>query len=806
MIQELRCAVRHLRLNPAFCGFVIATMALSVGANLAVLSIVNSLLLAHLPVTEPRELVEIVLHSSEGELPFTEPLFRELADTQSVVSGVFAASPPIDLQRRTRTGSEKIRVQMVSGEYFSVLDISSRSGRLLGGEDDRVEAPVAVLSEEYWREKLSGDPSILGRPVIIGDLPIAIIGIARAGFRGHIVGEPIDAWMPLRLFPKLNTQLGLYGAPGREAAYFHLIGRNRMGHSMEALESGLQVALNRIQDASPHASVDHESLRLEALPASRGLSRIRHRFSTQLWLLASVVALLFLVALLNISNLLLTKQDLRRTELSTRLALGASARHLIRQLLFEYGILAFLGTASGVLAAAWIRSLILAYLAPPEFSQALKSGFQSTELFFAGAAFLAAFALFGLGPCWNAVRLGSVGSLERPKAPAKLQRLGKLSVVGQVALSSVLLFLAGLFIATLRNLESVDSGFASRGVVQFEIQSSAPTELGHFQDVARRLESLPGVQHASFSMLGLLGSSNARFCCLGTSEKPAVAGEGLEAEFNLVTPGFFDSVGTVLLRGRDFERADSNRGQVAIINRRLAEELLLGETAVGRRVHILQSGTRIEYEVLGVVENANYSDPRQPAKALLFLTPEAPAPAPLSKLLVRLDEDAATKPSDLAASIVQADNRFQASAVETVESKLVRAFAQERMVANLSGAFGSFVLILTAIGLYGAIFYNVVARTREVSLRVALGAGRMEVLWTVMKETLMLLTIGTLGGLALTLACGQLLSGFLFGLSPWSPLMIGMTIVIMIGTTLGASLVPCLRALSINPKDLLRQC
>jgi predicted permease len=816
MFQDLRFGIRLLWKNPGFTAVAALSLALGIGANTAIFSLVDAVLLKMLPVKNPEQLVALEGFNQRGELNkvFSYPIFERLRDRSQVFTGVLAAED--DTNRVEMVGpepgarTEQAEVQLVSGEYFQVLGVNAVAGRLLTVADNQKPGahPVAALSYGFWRRRFAGDSAVIGQNITVKGQPFTIIGVAPPEFFGESVGRAPDIWAPLMMQPQFMRGQSYLGYAN--ISWIRIIARLQPGVSEEQAQAALNALLGQIKsepgDVGKWTSISHAKIGLT--PGGQGLSEMRDRFSKPLRILMGIVGLALLIACVNVANLMLARATTRQREVAIRLAIGAGRFRLIRQFLTESVLLGAIGGALGLLLAWWGSHLLLILVSNDSAPIPIDVTPNGRILGFTIAVSLLTALLFGLTPALAATRQDVNAALKMTVLARP--RLSRLLLIMQVALSLLLLTGAGLFVRTLRNLRTLDLGFAAESVIQARVN---PMGSGYKQEqlpelyrrLLDRLNSAPGIRSASMAGSGFrMGGS--RSCCIGVEGYTHRPGEDREVRINRVTPGYFQTMGLPLLLGRDFtpQEASGKPGEfpkVAIINETLAR-YYFGETSpLGRRFGWGDPSKPIEanIEVIGVARDAIYSRLREKPRPLIYF------PGLGGDVLVAR---AATDPAPLLAivrkEIQVIDRSLEVSTVSTIPQLRDQALVQERLLAELSSFFGLLALLLACIGLYGVMSYDVARRTQEIGVRMALGAEAMDVVRLVMGETLSLVVIGLAAGLIAALATTRLIASLLYGLTPYDPLTIGLASLLLLTVAALAGYLPARRAARVDPMVALR--
>jgi predicted permease len=817
--QDLRYASRLLRKSPVFASVAIVSLALGIGANTAIFSLMDAVLWKMLPVREPQQLVQLAYSSARGPATgFPYPVYEQLRDRSEVFSGMFAFSGESRWSLGAGGQADLVAGQLVSGTFHPVLGVTAQAGRTLTSEDDRTPGahPVAVISEAYWTRRFGRDPSVVGMPITINGRPFTVVGVTPREFFGVAVGSRPDVTVPLAMDGAVSGRES--NLENKGYGWLQIIARLKPGTTTVQGLAGTSVVYRQITDEIAARTTDPRQLKelrertLELRPASQGLDRMRRRFSSPLSVLATMVGLTLLIACVNIANLLLAQASARRKEMAMRLAIGASRARLIRQLLTESLLLAVAGGTLGLLLARWGGSAILRLASGGPDPIPIDLPPDLRVLAFTALVAIGTGILFGLAPALRATRLGpgpiAVDGLLR--GPER-NRLSKALVVLQVGISLPLLVGAGLFVRTLQNLEGVDAGFDRDNLVVF---SANPVLVGYSRERAGqfsmalvdRLEAIPEVRSATLSLFGLMEGN-------GWTTRATVPGfaprseQDSEVELNLVGPGFFETVGMPLAAGRSFAERDfrtsSGGSGVVVINETMAREYFTGQNPLGRVVAI--SGA--QKEIVGVVKDAkSYGVRDTPTrKAYVPFPPGGPPFSGQIAFAARGSGDAGRLIARIREAARAADPTVPLYKMSTMNELIERSLSQERLIATLAGFFGVLALLLACVGLYGLMSYTVIRRTKEIGIRLALGARPGAVRRQVLRETLGLVGVGIALGVPAAAAGGRLVAGLLFGLSPQDPATLGTAAVVMTLVAVLAADLPARRASAVDPMAALRR-
>ncbi len=831
--RDLHYAVRTLRKTPGFAAVVVLTLALGIGANTAIFSLMDALLLRSLPVRDPQRLVELMMVLRSGDVweSFSYPLVRALADQRDVFSGLCGFGEAT-LNVGPADGVERTTGAWVSGGFYETLGLQPAAGRLLTEDDDRRGAtPAAVISDDYWRRKFARDPDAIGRSLLIERMPVAIVGVSPPGFTGANVGEAADITLALSVLPQLYPER----AESLEASstWLRILARPRAGISLLQTKARLAVLWPQAASAAVPASIAvarNRALKstIDVIPGATGWSPLRKQFRRPLLVLMAFVAVVLLIACVNVANLLLARATARQREIAVRLAIGAGRGRIVRQLLTESAVLAALGAGLGV-ALAQLGSRVLVALLSSGRTDAIVLDLTPNVRLLGFTSLVAATTslLFGMAPAFALVGFGRVGPRPstlrggRPHshAPARFRalsvgsvriagsvgRLARVLVTAQVSLSFLLLIAAGLFVRTLQNLRTLDPGFRHEGVLLADIDGRRAGYRGarlvaFNQEMLERVQALPGVISASFSSVTPLSGGAISFAIF---VKGGPAGRD-ETWFNNVAPRYFETMHTPVVLGREFTAHDDAASPaVAIVNETFVRRHLPDRNPLGAQLSISISSAPIEYEIVGVVKDATYMTLREPPRPTAYapysqrggagpITFEVYATGSLAQVASAVHAEVQPK---LPGTPVQ---------IRTLTAQLERSLVQERLMATLAAAFGVLALVLAAVGLYGLLAYTVARRTSEIGIRVALGAQRTDVIGLVLRQTSALIGIGLAVGFCGAAMVTRSLDAMLFGLTPLDPVTFISASLVFVVVAMLASYVPARRAAKVDPLVALR--
>jgi len=828
--QDARYAIRSLRKTPSFTIAVVLLLGLGIGANTATFTVIDALMLRKLAVAHPEQLVTIgdpaaVTASWTGSPEYryvSLPVYLDVRDHNTTLSGVYASGETgaLDLSlpgAASDAVADHPRGRFVTGNYFSVLGVSAFAGRVFAPDEDRapLDDPVVVISHDYWLRQFAGDESVVGKKILINGVTLSIIGVMEQSFRGDVVGRTTDVWIPMMMEPAIRPQRNAIG--NREWSWLQMMGRlapditvarARGELSTLVLESIRAHVTGRLL-AEFNEDVAREPMRIDV--GARGFSSERESYATALFVLMSAVGLVVLVVCANVSNLMLSRAAARNRELTVRLALGAGRARLIQQMLTESGLLAIGGGALGLLLAAWGSRLLLAIASPDDRLIPLDVSPHSTILAFTAGMTLLCVMLFGLVPALRASRVDLAMSLRANgrNLMGLHGRIGRVPlvkalVVGQIALSSVLLVGAGLLVQSMRHILNADLGLDRDRTLVVEIASG---RLGYsgarlsslMSDLTDRARRMPGVTAASYSFEGVFSGGYSSGHVNVPGYVPA-ADSLREVGYDEVGPGYFQSIGAHIARGRDFEPRDLAGGaQMAAINETLAKAYFAGVDPIGRTLEL----DKITYTVGAIVRDIEERNVRAKPLRHIYIPIDPPKAAQGFVLLVHVDGDPSRLVAPIRSALAEIDPKLRSEAMPL--ERLVRAsVADDALVAQVTSFFGAVTLVLAGLGLYGVIAYATSQRTSELGLRFALGAEPSRVAGMVVADALKLAITGLAIGLPVGLAAARLIREQIFGVGQVDPPSLAVAISLLSIVALVASYAPARRAARVGPLEALR--
>ncbi len=823
LIQDLRFALRMIAKNPGFTALVVLTLGLGIGANTAIFSLMDQVLLRALPVKDPERLVLLdgpgpFRGRTFNDQTFSYPMYRDLRDRNTVLDGLVARfSTPASFSLGGQT--ERVTAEVVSGNYFEVLGVRPILGRAFSQGDDRTPGghPVVVLSHGFWTRRFGADPKALNQTVNVNGYPMTIVGVAPRGFGGFEVGSAADVFVPMMMKAQMTPTWD--DLENRGTRWINVIGRLKEGVSREQADAGLNVAyrqilaeeVEHIEDPGGTFRARYVAKHLDVLPGFRGISGLRRSFSTPLVMLMAMVGLVLLIACANVANLLVARATTRQRELAIRLALGAGRRQIVRQLVVESLGLGMMGGVAGLVVASWTGDLLIRALPFDGTSRALSSSPDLRVWSFTFGLSVLTGVLFGLVPAVQAARPALTGTLKEEAAAVvggSSVRLRKILVVAQVALSLLLLVGAGLFARSLYNLRSLDPGFETDSLLTFSVD---PTLNGHdqrathalFRRLRQDLASIPGVTAASTAVSGVLSGSEM-IMTVKVDGYERREDEDTNPHANIVGPGYFATLGTPLLAGREFTDLDEEQGapRVAVVNETFARYFFKGESALGRRFGFGRDKGN-EVEIVGVVKDDHAVNLRDQTPRWVYTPAAEREDLDQMTFYVRGRGESGALVRSVRDAVKRADPDMPVFDLKSMKTQVDESLFLDRMVAALSACFGLLATLLACVGLYGVMAFTVVRRTREIGIRMALGAARRSVLWLVMREVAVLAGIGIALGLPSAWALARVIQSQLFGLAPHDPVTLAAATALLATVTLLAGYVPARRATLVEPMRAL---
>ena len=827
-LADLKYALRGLRRSPLFASVAIVSLALGIGANTAIFTLIDQILLRKLPISHPEQLVMVYQDadnngSNMGQRMNSYPLYQDLQQKAEPFSEVLCRRL-IAASVSAGNTTERVTVEMVSGNYFTMLGVKPAIGRVFNSkEDDQTYGghPVAVLSYSYWSRRFAKDPSVVGQKILVNNYPMMVVGVSAEGFAGLDPANTPEVRVPILMKPALTPEWRWLDVSERRAKWVQVFARLKPGYTVETAQPALQglytqirayeMTLPRATTWSQYTRERFMKGRIVLAKADVGYSQLRNDFSTALVVLMCMVGLVLLIACANVANLLIARAFMRQKEIALRLSLGSSRSRLVRQLLVESLVLSFAGGALGLAIAFSLTKWLLA-LIPQEGEPILISAHPDLRiLLFALLVTFATGIIFGLLPALRASRpdpwstlKDTMGSIAGTGGSLFLR---KGLVTAQVALSFLLLFGAGLFVRSLQNLKTTDTGVAVENLLTFQL---SPALSGYdnargtifYRQLLEKLRATPGLTSVAMGGVPIL-AGNEWDSSMGVEGHQAKDGEDMQAFMNAVSPGYFATMKIPMLEGRDFRDSDAKQEpDVAIVNRKFAEHFFPGTSAIGKR---LSQGTgpraKLTIQIIGVVADSLYEGPREGVHRQVYL----PNWGATSAVFYARAQTASTSAFNLIRNDVrELDSAIPVYDLKTVEAQLDETLLTDRLVAMLSAGFGALATLLAAIGLYGVMAFVVARRRKELGIRLALGAQPGIVIWIVMREVLLLLAIGLAIGIPAAMLLGKYVSNQLYGIQGSDPTVAVWTVLFLAAVTAAAGLIPAHRASRIDPILALR--
>ncbi|MEO8597026.1 MAG: ABC transporter permease [Candidatus Solibacter sp.] len=829
--HDLKFALRSLRRSPLFTLVAVASLALGIGANTAIFTLIDQLILRLLPVAQPEQLVMIWttgphMGDNRGGRMASYPMYQDFQRKAQAFSSVFCRrNIPVSLSFKGQT--ERVEAELVSGNYFQALGVRPHLGRVFSPEeDDRVYKghPSVVLGYDYWVSRYAADPGVIGQKLVVNDYPMTIVGVSAQGFHGMDPARSVQLRIPIQMKPLMTPGWDSIG--NRRSQWVNMFARMKPGYTVQSAQASLQPLLVQVlrdeltqKELKSISAFNRDRFlqrKIQMEPAANGYSQMRRDYATALTVLMCMVGLVLLIACFNVANLMIARAVSRQKEVAVRLAVGASRWQLLRQLLIESLVLSAAGGAVGIfLSVAMIRGLL--HFLPGDASTLMLRAEPDLRIFGFNAA-LALFTgiLFGLAPAiqslnvdlWNTLKdvvgavSGSGGSV----------RLRKTLVTAQVAFSFLLLVGSGLFVRTLANLQQTNPGFRQLdNLVTFQVDPSlsgysVPRMQDFYSRLLTNIRAVPGVKSAGYAMVPVLSGDewDSTMSVEGHVNKD---NEDNQAFMNGVSPGYWATMGVSLLEGRDFDehRDIGKKINVAIVNRKFASHFFGNRSAVGKHVGFGDGpGSKVDMEIVGVAEDSLYEGPREGVHRQVFVSfVQTDYPAGVA-FYVRTSQDSRSLFNVLRRKVQELDGLMPVYDMKTLEHQLDETLSTERLIAVLSAAFGVLATVLAALGLYGVMAFMVARRTKEIGLRMALGAPQAQVVWMVMRETLQVLGAGLAIGVPATLLLSKYVSTQLFGVKATDFLSAAAALVVLVVVAAGAGFLPARRASTIDPIQALR--
>jgi predicted permease len=824
LIQDVRYGLRVLARSPGFTVVAVLSLALGIGANTALFSVMDALILRMLPVKNPQELVRL-----RSSLSF--PAYEKIRDQDKTLSGMFAYN---GLLCSVSTGQEAEQAIgfLASGNYYSILGVKAAVGRLLSPDDDRIpgtggpEGPVAVISHQYWERRFSRDPAIVGKTVIVNGVLVTIVGVAAPDFYGIFQTFAPDITVPIMLQPRISpsvaTALWTASDEGSMLKYdlsddygSQTMARLKPGVTMPQAQAELNVLYQQILTARAGSHLDESKRKenaekkIELQPAGNGSGNFEPQQRALLLIVTlAVPGLVLLIACANVANLLLARAAARQKEVAVRLAVGAGRSRLIRQFLTESLVLAFAGGAIGLLLAGLGRRLLMAWLTSSLDFFSLQAQTDSRALLFTLAVSVAAALVFGMAPAFRATNVELASTLKegaRGSSGGRGWEAGKVLVVAQVALSLMLLVTAGLLVRTVQNLRQFDPGFNRDNLYTITTNFfgyKGPQTGALLKQIWDRIGSLPGARAVGLAIEMLPFPHRLPISVEGFND---ASKQEMYVDRMLIGPGFFDAMGIPLLSGRAITtRDDENAPKVCVVSSSMARRFFPNQDPIGRHFTFQRSGAAYQVEIVGVARDVRKADSKEQIYRAVYCPMLQDLPLGGTVVLVRTTGDPTPVIAELRRQFRSIDRNLVLD-VKTMYRQMDDSVFFQRFLATLAGVFSLLALLLACVGLYGVMAYSVSRRTSEIGIRMALGAGPGMVIAMVIRETMRLVGTGMLIGLLAAWAATRLIANALFGLTPMDPMTVASAVLMLAGVALVSGYAPSRRAAKVDPAVALRQ-
>jgi predicted permease len=834
LFKDIRYGFRGLLRRPAFTVVALVILALGIGANTAIFTLLNAVVLKPLPVTKPDELVlfndlpnEGTSTRDEGDIPTgrTERFsyaayryFREHDSSFQELSAFRGGESRISVRRpdaQAGQAAERASAHLVSGNYFTVLGVNAMQGRVLANEDDSAAAsPAAVISNGYWQQKLNSDPQVVGKNVLLNGTGFTIVGVMPPEFFGTRVRRSPDFWLPLAFQPQVELRKSYLD--DKDIYWLNMIGRLKPGIRIEQAQAGVNVELRQyLTERAGSQLNDDGRLAIQnsfvtLVSGARGLSGLRFFYSKALRMLMVIVALVLLIACANVGNLLLSRAAARQAEISLRQALGASRWRLVRQLLTESLLLAAIGGIAGIILAQWGVSLLVSRLAA---TSPLDVKPDASVLLFTLGISLFSGVLFGIAPALRATSTDLTSALKEKSSQGRKRRfnLGSTLVVTQVALSLILLVGAGLFARSLIKLQQENLGFNRDNVLLVSVDTRLAgykaNELSAvYRQLHERLGALPNVSSVTIASYSPMQGSSTNSTVTVRGYTPA-KDEDTAVSDMMVGPNFSETLGVPLFMGRDIGLQDTPTSQkVAVVNQAFAQSYFHDQNPIGRRATFDENSDKNDFEIVGVIGDSKYDSAKaKPDRTVFRPILQVQDQQTFANVFeLRTAGDPLNLSAEVRAAIAQVNDKLPIGNITSLRVQTDDALKQEKLIAQLVSFFGLLGLLLSCVGLYGIMTHAVLRRTNEIGIRMALGAERRDIIWMVLKESLLLVAIGIVVGVPAALASARLISSQLFGLKPSDPTTLATAALLLTVVAALAGYLPARRASRVNPLVALR--
>jgi predicted permease len=842
LLRDLKYTFRVLARTPGFTAVVVLTLALGIGANTAIFTLLDQILLRLLPVKDPQQLVLLTMRGHHygnnwGGNAISHPMFRDFRAHNEVFSDIFCRFPT-SASLSVGQQAERVSVELVSGNYFSTLGVVPARGRILTAEDDVVPSghPFVVLNYSFWKTRFAADPQVVGKTLSLNNYKMTVVGVAQEGFDGVELGFSPKIFIPIMMQPHIVVGTPEDMLKARRNRWVNAFGRLKPGISQQQAKAALQPFMHSMLEmevqqkefsrASKYDRDEFLKCSIDVLPGSQGRSYTRRQLTTPLWVLMATTGVVLLIACANLANLMLVRGSGRMKEIAVRLAMGATRPRIVGQLLIESLSLSVLGGITGLAVAFWAdRALMKIYLPSDSGGMHISSAPDLRILLFNLGVTIFTGIIFGLVPALQTTKPNIAGTL-KDQAGAVVgggghHRLRKGLVVAQVTLSLLLLVGAGLFVRSLANLRNLGPGFSPERLVGFQIDPSlngyTPERLKVFYpQLSDALSSIPGVRSVGLASMRILEDNEWDSSMSVEGFTPGKPDESAQPYMNAISPNYFATLGVPIVAGRDFTVNDRHVVKhgpeewnwvptTVMINEKFAKKYFAGRNPIGLHLGFgTDPGTPTDMEVIGVVKDFKYTNLRDEIPEQAYVPYLGDRFLGGMTIYVRTTGDPNQLMSTVRSTVQDMDPNVPVYAMRTTEVTINESLSTERMISSLSAVFGFLATLLAVIGLYGVMAYTIAQRTREVGIRIALGAARGNVIWLVMREVLLLVAIGVVAGVAASLALTRVVQSQLFGLTPHDPVTLGLATAALALVACAAGYIPALRASRLDPMAALR--
>lgn len=830
LFQDLRFGLRMLRKSPAFTVVAVLTLALGIGANSGIFSVMRQVLLQRLPVPHPEQLVllyapgersgHVSSDEGDGSESFSYPMYVDLRDHNSVFAGLAAkADFPVSVAIRGQT--ERAGAELVSGNYFEALGVHPAIGRLMSPSDTAAPGgnPVVVLNHGYWTKRFAGDPGVLNQTLVVNDQSMTIVGVVQSDFDGIQLGMVSDLYIPITMKPVITPTWN--GLTDHRDYWIKLIGRLNPGISRARATAALAPTYRALlENELPLNSGMTEQQKKEFVErqiilrdGARGRPILENDTRSQLLALMGMVALVLFISCANVAGLLTARGAARQKEISIRLSLGASRWRLIRQLIIESCLLSLAGALLGLVLASWMSNALVHFASVNQIADGLSGSLNRPVLWFTAGLALICGVLFGVTPAWSATRVQLAATLKEQAGTFSSSlthaRLRQALVISQVALTLLLVTSAWGFVRSLYNLQHLDLGFHSDHVLQFSIAPrlngyDQTRSLGLFAQLEDKIAALPGVLSLSAAEEPLIADSDRGSNVTVEGEPPELAGTR-HVLWNAIAPGHFSNLGIPLLQGREFARQDGALApKVAIINATMAKQFFSKGQALGKHMKFGSGTDPLNMEIVGIVRDSHHSDVKEQLKPFVYIPYRQGAVIRALTFYVRTSGDPGTLAGSIRQTVGELDSTLPIYDVRSFEEQIDQRLSSSRLIAFLALAFGALAALLAAMGIYGLLAYTVTQRTREIGVRMALGAEPMRVGWMILGDVARLTGVGILLGIPLAYAVGKLINSMLYDVQAFGAASIGMALLALSAVAALAAYAPARRAARVDPIIALR--